>query len=243
MRADRRALKLTIDAGSAADATPTPPSSSGRSRTCSRTRCATGRPPGLGPRAGERRAASSCASSTAGPGIPLAEQRADLRAVLPRAGAHGSGPRLGARASPSSRGFVEANGGTVAVESLPGQGTSFVVELPISKPAPRPEVTGVSGRRVLVCDDEPQILRALRIVLARRRLRGDPGRDHGGGTRPGGGPPARRGDHRPRPARRRRHRGVPAAARVDADADHRAVRGRRRGARRCARSRPARTTT
>lgn len=30
-----------------------------------------------------------------------------------------------------ARGFVEANGGSIAVNSLPGQGTSFVVELPI----------------------------------------------------------------------------------------------------------------
>jgi two-component system, OmpR family, sensor histidine kinase KdpD len=32
-----------------------------------------------------------------------------------------------------AKGFVEANGGTIAVESLPGQGTSFVVSLPISR--------------------------------------------------------------------------------------------------------------
>jgi len=32
-----------------------------------------------------------------------------------------------------AKGFVEANGGTIAVESLPGQGTSFVVSLPISQ--------------------------------------------------------------------------------------------------------------
>jgi two-component system sensor histidine kinase KdpD len=40
-----------------------------------------------------------------------------------------------------AKGFVEANGGTIAVESLPGQGTSFVVELPIDAepdPAPAP---------------------------------------------------------------------------------------------------------
>jgi two-component system sensor histidine kinase KdpD len=29
------------------------------------------------------------------------------------------------------RGFVEANGGRVWAESLPGQGTTFVVELPL----------------------------------------------------------------------------------------------------------------
>ena len=47
------------------------------------------------------------------------------------------------------------------VESLPGQGTSFVVELPLpGAPCEAPRMT-----RVLVCDDEPQILRALRVVL------------------------------------------------------------------------------
>jgi two-component system sensor histidine kinase KdpD len=30
------------------------------------------------------------------------------------------------------KGFVEANGGTIAVHSLPGQGTSFVVSLPVA---------------------------------------------------------------------------------------------------------------
>jgi two-component system, OmpR family, sensor histidine kinase KdpD len=30
-----------------------------------------------------------------------------------------------------AKGFIEANGGTIAVESLPGQGTSFVVSLPV----------------------------------------------------------------------------------------------------------------
>jgi two-component system sensor histidine kinase KdpD len=35
-----------------------------------------------------------------------------------------------------AKGFVEANGGTIEVKSLPGQGTSFVISLPISeKPA------------------------------------------------------------------------------------------------------------
>jgi two-component system sensor histidine kinase KdpD len=32
-----------------------------------------------------------------------------------------------------AKGFVEANGGTIAVESLPGQGTSFVISLPITQ--------------------------------------------------------------------------------------------------------------
>jgi two-component system sensor histidine kinase KdpD len=32
-----------------------------------------------------------------------------------------------------AKGFIEANGGTISVESLPGQGTSFVVSLPMSE--------------------------------------------------------------------------------------------------------------
>ena len=60
-----------------------------------------------------------------------------LRALLPR--------RRRAAASPGSglglaiaKGFVEANGGTIAVESLPGQGTSLVVSFPVGDPGRRP---------------------------------------------------------------------------------------------------------
>jgi two-component system sensor histidine kinase KdpD len=31
-----------------------------------------------------------------------------------------------------AKGFIEINGGQIAVESAPGQGTSFVVELPLA---------------------------------------------------------------------------------------------------------------
>ncbi len=65
-----------------------------------------------------------------GPGIDPAEHRADLRALLPRAAPgrdRWAGSGLGLAIA---KGFVEANGGTIAVESLPGQGTSFIVSLP-----------------------------------------------------------------------------------------------------------------
>lgn len=57
------------------------------------------------------------------------------------------GPATGREAGTGSglglaiaKGFVEANGGTISVESLPGQGSSFVVSLPIQQPGqPQPE--------------------------------------------------------------------------------------------------------
>lgn len=71
-----------------------------------------------------------------GPGIGRAEQERIFEPfyVAPDAASrHGSGLGLAI-----VRGFVEANGGTVRVESLPGQGSSFVVEFPLE---PQPEPT------------------------------------------------------------------------------------------------------
>jgi len=65
-----------------------------------------------------------------GPGIAPAEQE---RVFLPfyRAdagnGHHGSGLGLAI-----ARGFVEVNGGRIAIESQPGQGTSFVIDFPVT---------------------------------------------------------------------------------------------------------------
>ncbi len=53
-------------------------------------------------------------------------------------GEAGAGSGLGLAIA---KGFVEANDGTISVESLPGQGSSFVVTLPIELPVePQPEV-------------------------------------------------------------------------------------------------------
>ena len=64
-----------------------------------------------------------------GPGIPPA-QRDRVFEPFYRAGTTSAGHRGSGLGLAIVRGFVEANGGRVSVESLPGQGTSFVVEFP-----------------------------------------------------------------------------------------------------------------
>ena len=66
-----------------------------------------------------------------GPGIPAAEKARIFEPFYRAPGAangHHGGSGLGLAIV---RGFVEANGGRVWVESLPGQGSTFVVELPL----------------------------------------------------------------------------------------------------------------
>jgi two-component system, OmpR family, sensor histidine kinase KdpD len=68
-----------------------------------------------------------------GPGIPLTEQERIFAPFYRAPGATGQGSGLGLAIV---RGLVEANGGHVRVESLPGQGSSFVIELPLPEAAP-----------------------------------------------------------------------------------------------------------
>ncbi len=94
--------------------------------------------------------------SDRGPGIPKEELE---RVFEPFYRARGSGAAGSGLGLAIARGFVEANGGRLRAESLPGQGTTFVFQLPVPVEAPR------AMSRVLVCDDEPQILRALKVIL------------------------------------------------------------------------------
>ncbi len=70
-----------------------------------------------------------------GPGIPPAQLERVFepfyRAGTPQGGHRGSGLGLAI-----ARGFTEANGGRLQVESLPGQGATFVFELPLVAQAP-----------------------------------------------------------------------------------------------------------
>jgi two-component system sensor histidine kinase KdpD len=70
-----------------------------------------------------------------GPGIPLVEHERIFAPFYRAPGAAGQGSGLGLAIV---RGLVEANGGHVRVESLPGQGTSFVIDLPLPASAPVP---------------------------------------------------------------------------------------------------------
>jgi two-component system sensor histidine kinase KdpD len=87
-----------------------------------------GRPVLVSPRLLEDRLAVRVVDQ--GPGIPEAEWGRIFEPfyrTANRAGAQG-GSGLGLAIA---KGFVEANGGEIAVESLPGQGTSFVVSFPL----------------------------------------------------------------------------------------------------------------
>jgi two-component system sensor histidine kinase KdpD len=60
-----------------------------------------------------------------GPGIPEADQERIFQ-PFQHGNSAASGSGLGLAIA---KGFVEANGGDIAVESMPGQGTAFVVSL------------------------------------------------------------------------------------------------------------------
>ncbi len=140
-----------------------------------------------------------------GPGIPQAQRERVFepfyRAGTDRTGYRGSGLGLAI-----ARGFIEANGGRIWAESLPGQGTTFVVEMPLpdAEPAPR---SGVSRARPHRRRRAPDPARPAHRA-PRRRLRGRARRDRAGGAGPRRAAAAGRGDHRPRAARRRRRRRV-----------------------------------
>jgi len=107
-----------------------------------------------------------------GPGIPLALQ-ARLFEPFFTTKPPGVGTGLGL---PLCRGIIEAHGGSISVESQPGQGTVFRVVLPVPAEvstgrAPTSTDTPLavtrSAKTILVVDDEPGIASALAHLLRR----------------------------------------------------------------------------
>jgi two-component system, OmpR family, sensor histidine kinase KdpD len=68
-----------------------------------------------------------------GPGISPADQERIFEPFFRADSRDAAGSGLGLAIV---KGFVEANGGRVRVESLPGQGSSFVVALPLPEAVP-----------------------------------------------------------------------------------------------------------
>jgi two-component system, OmpR family, sensor histidine kinase KdpD len=67
-----------------------------------------------------------------GPGIPPAQLERVFEPFY-RTGTASSGRRGSGLGLAIARGFIQANGGSLHVESLPGQGATFVFELPLSR--------------------------------------------------------------------------------------------------------------
>jgi len=105
-----------------------------------------------------------------GMGMTEDVQRKCLEPFFTTKGDDGTGLGL-----PMVYGIVRRHGGTVQIDSAPGEGTRFAVRLPIRSPAAVKEAgppavrpyDGPKGLRVLVIDDEPRILSLVSAYLER----------------------------------------------------------------------------
>ena len=105
-----------------------------------------------------------------GPGIP-SEIRARIFDPFFTSKPEGEGTGLGLALA---RGIIESHGGTIDVECAPGEGARFVIELPVGAPSALgddPDQPGgalpVSGKTILVVDDEPAVASLLAEALTR----------------------------------------------------------------------------
>ena len=105
-----------------------------------------------------------------GPGIPP-EIRGRIFDPFFTTKPDGEGTGLGLALA---RGIVESHGGAIEVDCAPGEGTRFVIELPVGTPPgpvgerdDRGAAPAVPGKTILVVDDEPAVASLLAEALAR----------------------------------------------------------------------------
>jgi two-component system NtrC family sensor kinase len=104
-----------------------------------------------------------------GPGIPP-EIRAKIFDPFFTTKPAGEGTGLGLSLC---RGIIEEHGGTIAVESEPGAGTRFIIDLPVGSggqellTATESATTPMGPKAILVVDDEPEVATVIAESLAR----------------------------------------------------------------------------
>jgi two-component system NtrC family sensor kinase len=111
-----------------------------------------------------------------GPGIPP-EIRARIFEAFFTTKPSGQGTGLGLSLC---QGIIEEHGGTITVESEPGRGATFLIELPVVAPpaaarelTPAESLPAVTPKAILVVDDEPEIAAMLAELLERAGHRVD----------------------------------------------------------------------
>lgn len=100
--------------------------------------------------------------SDRGPGIPLEFRRrifGKFQQADPSGGAGGAGLGLAI-----VRAIVERHGGSIRFDSAPGHGTTFITELPYTAPAASSTAPGQADHRLLVVDDDRDMLSVLRSL-------------------------------------------------------------------------------
>ena len=94
-----------------------------------------------------------------------------------------------------SYGIIREHGGTIVVHSRPGEGATFVIELPVTEIKTESQVEKVatasaqvsakegSGKKILIIDDEEPILELLRELLMNQGYQVETARDGESGLR------------------------------------------------------------
>jgi len=100
-----------------------------------------------------------------GPGIPP-DVKAQMFSPFFTTKAPGEGTGLGLFVS---YGIAEAHGGMLSAESVPGEGATLILSLPVAETAPAPAEAAAAAavRRILVVDDDPGTRRVVAALFSR----------------------------------------------------------------------------